>query len=106
VIRAGELRHRVTIQDKVVTLNSYNEEVITWTDVDTVWAQIEDLRGREYLESRRQAAEVTTRIRIRYRSGLAPEMRAVWGDITYDIQAVVDPTGRQRELELMCTKVA
>lgn len=105
-MRAGQLRHRVTFQEKNVTLNSYNEEVITWDDVDTVWAQVEDLSGREFLESKRVAAEVTTRIRIRHRSDIVPEMRATWGAVIYDIQAVIDPTGHQRELEVMCTKVA
>jgi len=105
-VRAGQLRHRVTFQEKDVTQNSFNEEIITWDDVDTVWAQVEDLSGREFLESKRLAAEVGTRITIRYRSDIVPEMRAVWGSINYDIVAVIDPTGEKRLLEVMCTKVA
>ena len=104
-MRAGQLRHRVTIQQKSVARNSYGEEVITWADVDTVWASVEPLRGREFIEMRRAGAEVTTRIRMRYRSGIAPEMRVVYGSHTYDIKSVVHVEERQRELHLMCREV-
>lgn len=104
-MRAGDLRHRVTIQEKQVTKNSYGEEVITWQDVATVWAAVEPLRGREFLEAQRAGAEVTTRIRIRHRDGIRPEMRVVQGNHTYDIKAVLDVGGRGRELHLMCREV-
>jgi len=108
-MRAGELRHRVTIQEKSVTRNSYGEEVITWGDVATVWAAVEPLargpRGREFIEAQRAGAEITTLIRMRYRSGIAPEMRVVYGSHTYDIKSVVHVEERQRELHLMCREV-
>ncbi len=104
-MRAGQLRHRVTIQQKSVTQNGYGEEVITWQDVATVWAAIEPLQGREYLEGKQVQAEVTTRIRIRYRSGIQPEMRVTWGSHAYDVQAVIEPESRKKELVLMCREI-
>lgn len=104
-MRAGQLRQRVTIQEKSVTRNSYGEEVITWSDVATVWASVEPLSGREFLDAQRAGAEVTTRIRIRYRSGIAPEMRVTYGDHVYDIKAVIDVEERHREIQLMCREV-
>ena len=104
-MRAGDLRHRVTIQEKQVTKNSYGEEVITWQDVATVWAAVEPLRGREFLEAQRAGAEVTTRIRIRHRDGIRPEMRVVRGSQIYDIEAVINVGGRGRELHLMCKEL-
>jgi len=104
-MRAGELRHRVTFKEKSVTRNDFNEEVITWTEVATVWASVEDLSGREFYEARRAGAQVTTRIRMRYRSDIAPEMQATWDGHTYDIEAVTDPTGRKRELVVHVTEV-
>lgn len=104
-MRAGRLRHRVTIQSKTVTQNSYGEEVITWTDVDTVWASIEPLRGREFEELRRAGADLTTRIVMRYQAGIVPEMRATEGGHTYDILSVVNVEERDRELHLMCREV-
>ena len=101
-MRAGELRHRVTIQQKSVTRNTFGEEVVTWQDVATVWAAIEPLRGREFFESQQVNAEVTTRIRIRYRPGITPTMRVVFGNRVFDIQAVINVDERNRELHLMC----
>ncbi len=104
-MRAGELRHRVTIQQKSVVRGTYGEEDVAWTDVATVWGSVEPLQGREFIEAKQTQAEITTRIRIRYRSGISPEMRAVWDGHIYDIEAVIDVGGRKRELQLMCTEV-
>lgn len=106
-MRAGRLRKRVTIQQKTtpVTQNTYGEEAPVWETVATVWASVEPLRGREFLEARREGAEVTTRIVMRYQSGIAPEMRATYDGHTYDVLSVIDPEERHRELQLMCREV-
>jgi SPP1 family predicted phage head-tail adaptor len=101
-MRAGDLRNRITIQDKTVVQNTFGEEDITWTDVATVYAAIEPLRGREFLDSKMATAEVTTKIRIRERDGIRPEMRVVHGSTVYDIRAVIHVETRQREMQLMC----
>jgi SPP1 family predicted phage head-tail adaptor len=105
-MQAGRLRRRVTIQKKTVTRNSYGEEMIVWVDVATVWAAVEPLSGREFIEGRQVVADVSTRIRIRHRPGIRPEMRVTWGERVYTIQAVLDHLDRSRELHLMCTEVA
>jgi len=104
-MRAGELRHRVTIQEAVTAQNSFGEETPSWQDVATVWAAVEPLQGREYFDAQKQVAEVDTRVRVRYRAGIGPTMRVVWGVHTYDIGAVLDVGGRHRELHLMCREV-
>lgn len=104
-MRAGRLGHRVTIQEKEVGQNSYGEEVITWADVGTVWAAVEPLRGQEFTELRRAGAAVTTRIIMRFQSGIVPEMRIIEGTNTYDILSVINVDGRDRELQLMCREV-
>lgn len=104
-MEAGKLRHRVTIQSKAATRDTYGEEVIIWTTVATVWAAVEPLQGREYLEARQVTAEVSTRIIIRRRSGILPEMRAVYGSRIYDILAVIEVDEARREMELMCQEI-
>ena len=104
-MKAGQLRQRVTIKDKSVAQNTYGEEVITWVDVVTVWAEVEPLRGREFMEGKQITAEVSTKIRIRYRSGITPEMRAVYGSIVYDIQSIIHIEEREREIHLMCQEI-
>lgn len=102
---AGALRNRVVIQSKTVTPNSFGEEVISWSTVATLWAAIEPLQGREYLEGAAAGAEVTTKITVRYYPNLKPEMRATWGSHTYDILSVIEFRENKREIQLMCKEV-
>ena len=104
-MKAGPLRQRVTIQEKSALQNNYGEEVITWTDLATVWAEVEPLSGREFLEVKQITAEVSTRIRIRYRSGITPEMRIEFGSIVYDIHSIIHIEEREREIHLMCQEI-
>lgn len=101
----GDLRHRITIQQPVESSNTFGEVEKTWQDVATVWASIEPLRGREYFDSQQINAEVTTRIRIRYRPGIKPKMRVVYGERIFDIQSVIDVEERHKEIHLMCKEV-
>jgi len=101
----GDLRHRITIQQPVESSNTFGEVEKTWQDIATVWASIEPLRGREYFDSQQINAEVTTRIRIRYRPGIKPKMRVVYGERIFDIQSVIDVEERHKEIHLMCKEV-
>lgn len=104
-MRAGELRHQITIQHKTVTRGGMGGEVITWSDVGTVWAAVEPISGREYFAAKTENAEVSHRIRIRHRNGITSGMRVSWGARVFDIQAVLDIQERGREIHLMCVEV-
>lgn len=103
-MQAGRLRHRVTIKYKVSTPNALGEEVVIWTDLDTVWASVEPLRGREYMDSRQAQADVDTRIRMRYQDGIAirPSMRIYFGSRVFEIVSVINVWEKRRELQVMC----
>lgn len=103
-MRAGELRHRVTIQQPVEVLDDYNTPSVVWQDFARVWAAIEPLSGREYLQLQNTNAEITVRIRIRYLPGITPAMRVVYGSRVFNIQAVIDVEEKHRELHLMCAE--
>lgn len=104
-MRAGLLRERVTIKTKTVTQNTYGEEVITWVTLATVWGAVEPLRGREYLEGQSLDVEITTLIRIRYRTGVVAESLVVHDTHSYNVRSVMNSFERKRELVLMCTEV-
>lgn len=103
-MRAGQLRERVTIQQKVVTQNAFGEEVITWTTFATTWADVEPLTGREFIEQARREAEISYKVTIRYRTGIVPYMRISWESKTLRIEAVM-PDGIKRQIMLMCSEV-
>lgn len=102
MVEIGTLRHRVTLQQQTISRDGYGGEVVTWSELFTAWAAVEPLQGRELLDGKRLEAEVTSRIRMRYRAGVKPGQRVTWGDHTYDIEAVIEPESRRRELVLMC----
>lgn len=78
--------------------------VETWGTYKTVYAAVEPLNGKEYFDSERRAADVNTRIRIRYVAGVVPKMRVLFGSRVFDIKSVINPSERNRELVLMCVE--
>lgn len=88
-----KLSERVTLQQKSVTKNGIGEEIVTWSDVATVWAEVIPLRGREFFAANQiqQAADI--RVRIRERAGLSPDLRLVWKSQPYDITGLIPGTG-------------
>ncbi len=104
-MRAGELRHRITIQQATETPSTSGAITQTWSTVATVWAAIEALSGREAFAAQQVNAQVSSRIRIRYRAGITPKMRIVFGARTFNIESVMDMESRRRELQLLVSEV-
>lgn len=85
-LKSGRLRHRVRIEQFVLAVDS-NGAVLQdpetgatsgqWTEVATVWASIEPLSAKEFIQSQATQAQVVARIVIAYRPGLDASMRLV-----------------------------
>ena len=103
-MQTGTLRHRVDIQQRTGTLDTFGQAVQTWATLFTCWASIEDISGKELFASMAINSEISTHIYIRYRAGLTAAHRVLYQGAVYNIQAVVDATGRKRELHLMCSR--
>lgn len=106
MIYAGKLRHRVALQalgagSPQQTGSGMPDE--SWSTVATVYASVEPLNGRELFAAQEHHAETTTRIRIRYRSGVTAKMRVSHGGTLYNILSVIDPEKRHKEMQLMCS---
>jgi SPP1 family predicted phage head-tail adaptor len=104
-VRAGPLRHRVQLQAPIVRVSDEDGEPIVerWQNVAKVWASIEPATGREWLASQEFRAQVTTRIRIRWRVDVTSAMRALHGATVYSIEAVLPGYAGRSELQLMCS---
>lgn len=106
-MRTGRLRHRVEIQQLSTTQDGFGEAVETWTPVAKVWAEmIPSLRAtREAFAatSEQRSARLSMECRMRYLDGLSPrETRLRWRGSEFEVEAVMDPDGRRRELLLLC----
>lgn len=104
-MRAGLLRHRITIQQKSATRTASGAESVTWAEYDTLWASVEPLAGRELELAKQIHDEVNHRIWIRYRSGVIPEMRVLYGSRKFDILSVVNTAERDIRMQLMCREI-
>lgn len=104
-MKAGQLRHRVTIERLDVGQDSAGAIVESWSEFAVVWAAVEPIGGREYWQAQQVAAENSVRVRIRYVEGVVPTMRIVYGSRKLNILAVVDIEERHRELQLMCSEI-
>lgn len=107
-MRAGRLRHRVTLQRRSSALDEFGDPVSAWDVLAAVWAGVEPISGREYLAGQQVQSEVTHRVTVRYFAGLAPQDRIVWPDPStgvdrvFDIRSIIDRDERHASLEIMC----
>lgn len=104
-MRAGRLRHRVTLQQLTQVPDGGGGYTEDWTDVATVWAAVEPLRGQERYEAQQVQATLSHRITIRYRAGVEPSMRVVHDGRVFNVLSVIDPQERHRELQLLVEEV-
>lgn len=102
-MRAGELRHRITIRRISGTIeNEAGELIPSYADFKTVWAAVEPLRGREYLEAQKINEELSYLIKIRFIEGITPDMVIKFKGRIFEIQNILNIGERKRELHLMC----
>lgn len=98
-MRAGRLRHKVTIQRPVQARGDWGATK-TWETFKQVFGSIEPLRARETEQADRFSSEVTGTIAIRWLGGVDASMRVNWEGRIFRIVGVVDPDYRHRELQL------
>jgi SPP1 family predicted phage head-tail adaptor len=102
--RSGAFRHFVTIQEATITRSAMGAEVKTWGELDQVWADIRPGSGREDVSAQQDWSTVAHIVRIRFRTDVTPKMRIIFGSRLFEIQAVVDPTGRREVIDLISTE--
>ena len=108
-MKAGQLRHRVTIQSKTVTQDTdYGTESITWTTFAArISAQVQDVlpSKSESVQQGLRVAARPARVRIRYRTGITSDMRIVVHgatDRTMQITGGPAEIGRHEWIEMTC----
>jgi SPP1 family predicted phage head-tail adaptor len=99
----GRLRHKIDIEVESTTQNTFGEQTQSWSVfLNDISASISPISGREFFSADMVNAEITHKIRIRYRTGMHPKMRVKFGTRYFDIQAVINFEERNKEILLMC----
>lgn len=100
-MRAGNLRHSVSIQEQTQTPDGMGGSTLTWaakTGMDSVPAAIWPLSSKEQIDAMKLESLATNRIRIRYRPGITSKNRIVFGSRVFNILGApinLDERGRQ-----------
>lgn len=103
-MRSGQLRHSVTIERRVATRDAFGGASDQWEPVfPNIAASIEPLSGRELYSAQQHHSEVTVRIRVRFRTGVVPAHRVMFGGQPYSVLHVINKDQRSVELHLMCS---
>ena len=105
-MKAGDLTERVTVERFTATYDELGQPIEAWAPLFTCWAAVEPLVGREYLAAAALVAEVTARIRMRYRPGITAADRVIHDGKVYGITSVADVHSSRRELQLQCKALA
>ncbi|MEB0133784.1 phage head closure protein [Actimicrobium sp. CCC2.4] len=103
---AGILDRRIRIERKQVGADDgYGGGEITWVEVATVWAEVQDVLPSKS-ETQSDVIRTATRparIRMRYRSGITSDMRVIIIERGMTMQVIAGPAeiGRREGIELM-----
>jgi SPP1 family predicted phage head-tail adaptor len=100
-MQAGRLDQRITIQTKSTTRAVNGEEVVVWVVLDTAWAEVKQLRGKEFFAAAQMQAAVDHQVRMHYRSDITRDMRLMWREQPLDIVGIAE-LGHRAGLEIMC----
>ena len=100
-MRAGELRHQLTIEQAQEARDAFGAAVVTWVAFATVPGKVEALAGQEQFLDHQTKPEGTDRATIRYLDGLTEKMRVVHDGVPYNILRISDPDGRKIQQVLL-----
>jgi SPP1 family predicted phage head-tail adaptor len=103
---AGPMRNQIQLQVNTPGQDSSGSQVMTWTTVATVWAQVWAVSGQERMIAAQVQASLTHRVRIRYYAGLTTAYRVVMSDgRTFNILFINNTMERNREMILDCLEL-
>ena len=102
MIKAGDLRERVSVMAYRETKNAMGEVVPVYDQTfATVWASVQGVTARELLLAGQQQTEISHRVRLRYLPGLTQQMRLSWRGRTLEIVSILEHENRSIH-ELIC----
>lgn len=104
-MRTGLMRRTITIRTMTLTGDGMGGNTGTPTDVTGVYARVDPLEGREQLQAMQTGMVRPHRFYLRYRTGMTGANQIVYDGRTFDIQSVVDPEEKHRELVILADEV-
>lgn len=101
----GDLRHRITFQKLISTVNENGFKTEDWQDYKTIWASVSNLTGKEYYQAAAIQAEKTVKFKVRYFEDIDTSMRILFKDSKYNINSIDNREFTNKYLEIKALEV-
>ena len=101
----GDLRHRITFQRLISTVNENGFEDEAWQDYKTAWASVSNLSGREYYQAAAIQAEKTIKFLVRYIEDIDTSMKIIFKDKQYNITSIDNMKYKNKYIEIKALEV-
>ena len=103
-MKAGQLRHRVTLQTLTAGQDAIGQPVTTWTDTAVLWGDVRYLSGLSAIKAGADVSLSKVSIRLRYTACNAGQ-RVLHDGKVFAIEAVL-PDARRVFVDCVCQVVA
>lgn len=110
-MRISRLQQRITVQRRSSTLDAYGQEINSWTNIATVWAEVKPISGREKLRSNAMVveAQLTHEVTVRYSALFTPPTsadawRILYGSRTFNIEASMNIDELDKQIVFVCSE--
>lgn len=103
-MQVGSMDQRVTLKSRSVVADAMGQDVITWTDVITVWARLVNQRSAEVIQAAQIGDDNIIELHIRHRPEVLSTWRLEMDGVGYDITSATDFGGRKDRTRLLCRK--
>lgn len=101
----GKMRRMVTIRTNARAPDGMGGYTETPADIDNIPARIQPLEGNEKLRAMQTGMTAPHQFTLRYRSDIRGASTLVYDGRTFDIQSIVDPEEKHRELVILADEV-
>jgi SPP1 family predicted phage head-tail adaptor len=106
-LAAGSLNKRITIQRRKPGVDAFNQPVLEWQNVATVWANIKVTNGMSFVGAEfetggTEISRTLVSMRIRYLPGITAAMRVLHCGEVYEIRAVLPDLEHREFMDLGC----
>ena len=109
LVNSGTLRHRITLQRRSTSVDSFGAQSTSWVTAAVVWASIESSAGKELMAAQAMAIDQPATITLRWQPMFADPkavaaLRILYGTRIFNIHSSNNPEERNRVLVLLCSE--
>jgi SPP1 family predicted phage head-tail adaptor len=105
-VEAGEMRHRVTLQELAEVEDAYGQKIKSWGDRIRLWSSVRPLSGRDTVNAGQLFSTCSHAVVMRYNPGVVadPNFRLLFGSRVLNIVAVLNLSERGKKTVAFCTE--